>query len=130
MSATNSQIRTAITDALAQIAGLQVYAYPVDAISVPAAVVTDLEHKFSTFDRGRESAAEVTVVVSKSHVDQMAELDRLLDTDRTGSVVDVLEDITDTGGVSVAVVTVGGFAEIIVGDVPYYAATVGLKVWT
>jgi len=130
VSATNSEIRTVIAAALDAVSGLHVYAYPVDAIQTPAAVVTDLEHTFTTFERGRESGAEVTVVVSKSHVDQMVVLDRLLDTDRAGSVVDALEGITDANGVSVSVITVGGFNEIIVGDVAYYAATVVMKVWT
>ena len=126
---TNATIRQTISEAIAEVPRLIVYAYPDVAILVPAAVVAGLEMTESTLGGGRDLTAKVLVVVSRSHVSQLQLLDELLDESGTGSIVAAINDhIAD--GVSVMVESVGSYGEFAWGDVSYYGAVVTVKVFT
>jgi hypothetical protein len=125
---TNREVRDAIVDALD---GLRVntYRHPVDAISVPAAVVAGFEMSELTLGGGRNITARVLVVVSKSDTSQLDLLDQLLDESGQWSVIEAINDrVADD--IDMAVESVDGYGEVAWGDVSYYGAAVSVRVMT
>ena len=111
--------------------GVNVYRLPVDRIDAPAVVVmgfrVDPETMMASVRRVR---AELLVLVSRRHVDQVDLLDALVDPSVDGSVLDVLAADPSLGGrVDSAIVTsVGDYGEMPAGDIGYYSASVNLEV--
>lgn len=128
--ATNRAIRTAVSDALAGVSGVNVYAYPEDAIQVPAAVVAGFDMTQSVLGGGRDITAKVLVAVSRSHTSQLEVLDELLDETGAGSVVAAINDRVDADDISLMVTSVTDYGPIEWGDVVYYGAVVGVRVLT
>lgn len=126
---TNATIRQTIRDAIAEVPRLNVYAYPEDAITVPAAVVAGFEMTELTLGGGRDLTAKVLVAVSRSHVSQLQALDELLDETGEGSVVAAINgDATE--GVSLMVTSVADYGPIEWGEVVYYGAVITVRVLT
>jgi hypothetical protein len=128
--ATNAQIRRAVADAINDLASLNVYRYPPDSVSVPAAIVAGLDIDFASFTGGRETSVAVLVIVSRSHTSQLELLDELLDPAASTSVVAAIESRVDADDVSLMVESVGGYGEIEWGGVSYYGALVTVKALT
>jgi hypothetical protein len=128
--ATNAQIRLAVAEAIDDVSSLNVYAYPPDSVSVPAAVVAGLDIEFASMTGGRETSVAVLVMVSRSHTSQLELLDALLDPESASSVVAAVESRVDADGVSLLVDSVGGYGEIEWGGVSYYGALMTVKALT
>jgi hypothetical protein len=127
--ATNKEIRTAIVDTLSDLVGLNVYGYPVDNVTSPAAVVAGFSTVESTFGGTYNTQAEIYVLVSHRHVDQFEKLDELTDFIGTLSIPQALNERNVANDeMNFATLSVGDFRELIVADVQYYAATVTLRV--
>lgn len=111
--------------------GVNVYRLPVDRIDAPAVVVMGFRMDPETMMASvRRVRAELLVLVSRRHVDQVDLLDALVDPSVDGSVLDVLAADSSLGGrVDSAIVTmVGDYGELAVGDIGYYSASVSLEV--
>ena len=114
---TNGEIREALAQALNDVPGLNIYRFA-------GFNITPL-----TFDGNRETKVDVTVVVSHKHVDQIVTLDAMLDSDGPWSVVDAIESASPPG-INFFVESIGGYRELTVADVGYYAADVSVMVRT
>lgn len=111
--------------------GVNVYRLPVDRIDAPAVVVMGFRMDPETMMASvRRVRAELLVLVSRRHVDQVDLLDALVDPSVDGSVLDVLAADPSLGDrVDSAIVTmVGDYGELAVGDIGYYSASVSLEV--
>jgi hypothetical protein len=128
-SITNGEIREALAQALNSISGLNIYRYPPEDVNPPCAFIAGFTINPLTFDGNRETKADVTVLVSHKHVDQLVTLDAMLDSDGPWSVVDAIESATPPG-MNFFVENIGGYRELTVGDVGYYAADVSVTVRT
>jgi len=125
--ATNAAIRGAVHDAIAEVHSLNVYRYPPDTVSVPAAIVAGLDIEPNSMSGGRETSVAVLVLVSRSHVSQLELLDELLDPESAASVVAAVDSRVDVDDVSLMVESVGGYGEIVWGDVSYYGALMTIR---
>jgi hypothetical protein len=125
--ATNGAIRDAVVDVLSDVTGLNVYRYPIDGITAPAAVIAGFSNVESAMGGRYDTQLDVYVMVSRRHVDQFEALDELTDMVGARSVPQALNEC-DVDGLSLAVVGVGDYRELVVADVPYYSATVTLRV--
>lgn len=128
--ATNGDIRSAIIDALADVPNLNTYAYPLDSVQVPAAVVAGFDIDQTVLGGGRKITARLLVAVSRSHVTQLAVLDELLDETGEQSVIAAINSRVDADDVSLSVVSIGDYGPIEWGDVVYYGAVATIQVWT
>ena len=128
-SITNGEIREALAQALNSISGLNIYRYPPEDVNPPCAFIAGFNITPLTFDGNRETKVDVTVVVSHKHVDQIVTLDAMLDSDGAWSVVDAIESATPPG-MNFFVESIGGYRELTVADVAYYAADINVTVRT
>jgi hypothetical protein len=126
---TNGEIREALAQALNAVPGLNIYRFPPEDVSPPCAFIAGFNITPLTFDGNRETKVDVTVVVSHKHVDQIVTLDAMLDSDGPWSVVDAIESATPPG-INFFVENIGGYRELTVADVSYYAADVSVMVRT
>lgn len=120
-----AELRDDVTDLLAALDGVNVYPHPVDNLAAPAAIIAGVQADPDSGDSWR-CTVEVYVVVSRRHVDQLAQLDELLDptgTARTSVVAAILAD-----GSAWDVTNVGEYREFTIGDLPHYAATITAEV--
>jgi hypothetical protein len=127
--ATLGDLRTALVDTLAdQLSGWNVYRLPPDNITAPAVAVAGFTVDPGTFDGIAQVAVDLLVMVSHRHVDQLDLLDEVLSPDGTPSLWTVLEQDPTLGDVvgHCVIRGVGDYRELMVADVPYYAATVNL----
>lgn len=128
-SITNGEIREALAQAINAVPGLNIFRFPPEDLNPPAAFIAGFTITPLTFDGNRETKVDVTVVVSHKHVDQIVTLDAMLDTDGPWSVVDAIESATPPG-INFFVESIGGYRELTVADVGYYAADVSVMVRT
>ena len=126
---TNGEIREALAQALNDVPGLNIYRFPPEDINPPCAFIAGFNITPLTFDGNRETKVDVTVVVSHKHVDQIVTLDAMLDSDGPWSVVDAIESASPPG-INFFVESIGGYRELTVADVSYYAADVSVMVRT
>lgn len=123
---TNAAIRRDLYDTLTGgVQGLNVYAYPVDNVAPPCAVITNLECEMSTFDGGRTVGATVLVLASHNNIDQMARIDDLVDPNVAGSVPDLIADQDD---LSLGVRTIGTIGLYEYAGVAYYGSAIVLEI--
>jgi hypothetical protein len=109
--------------------GLNIYRFPPEDVNPPCAFIAGFNITPLTFDGNRETKVDVTVVVSHKHVDQIVTLDAMLDSDGAWSVVDAIESATPPG-MNFFVESIGGYRELTVADVAYYAADINVTVRT
>ena len=128
-SITNGEIREALAQALNDVPGLNIYRFPPEDVNPPCAFIAGFNITPLTFDGNRETKVDVTVVVSHKHVDQIVTLDAMLDSDGPWSVVDAIESASPPG-INFFVESIGGYRELTVADVSYYAADVSVMVRT
>ena len=126
---TNGEIREALAQALNDVPGLNIYRFPPEDVNPPCAFIAGFNITPLTFDGNRETKVDVTVVVSHKHVDQIVTLDAMLDSDGPWSVVDAIESASPPG-INFFVESIGGYRELTVADVSYYAADVSVMVRT
>lgn len=132
MAATLGELRTALVATLSDaLPGWNVYRLPPDAIDAPAVMLTGFEVTPMTFAQRTDSVAvELTVAVSRRHVDKIDELDELLSPTGDRSLWTLFDaDATLGGVVGYAIVqSVGDYRQVMVNDVGFYAASVQLSV--
>lgn len=131
MAATLGELRSALASILEDaFPGWNVYRLPPESVQVPAFVVTGFAVTPQAAARVDMAEAEVTVLVSHRHVDQLDLIDEVLSPGATGSVwLAVENDPTLGGAVSSTVVTdVGNYQATAIGDVMYYAAAFSVQV--
>lgn len=131
MAATLGELRSALASTLEDaFPGWNVYRLPPDTVDVPAFVLTGFAVTPQAAPRIEMAEAEVTVLVSHRHVDQLDLIDEVLSPGATGSVWEVIEGDPSLGGVvgSTVVVDVGNYQASTIGDVMYYAASFTVQV--
>ena len=119
----------ALAQAINAVPGLNIYRFPPEDLNPPCAFIAGFTITPLTFDGNRETKVDVTVVVSHKHVDQIVTLDAMLDSDGPWSVVDAIESATPPG-INFFVENIGGYRELTVADVGYYASDVSVMVRT
>jgi hypothetical protein len=117
-----ADLRSELVDAIGAVSGLNVYPHPVDNVVSPAAMVAGLT---TTLDGVWTASAEVYVVVSRRHADQLYVLDDLVDPTNPRSVSAAIEGSSSGRCV---ITSVGEYREFPVGSVPHYAATIQVEV--
>jgi hypothetical protein len=108
-----------------------VYRLPPDAIDAPAIMLTGFEISPMTFAQRTDTVAvELTVAVSRRHVDKIDELDELLSPTGDASLWALFDEDATLGGVVgyCVVQSVGDYRQVMVNDVGFYAASVQLTV--
>jgi hypothetical protein len=126
---TNGEIRDVIALALSKCPGVNIYKFPPEDISPPAAFVAGFSIRPLSFDGYRETSVDITVMVSHRHVDQLALLDAMLDSEGSSSIVAAIDNAASPD-VNLRVNTIGNYREVIIADVPYYAADITVEVLT
>ncbi len=108
-----------------------IYRLPPDTVEAPAIMVGGFQIDTGTFaDANLRTTADLTVVVSRRHVDQVDALDELLSPSGSLSLWALFDD-DPTLNDAVAFCSVSGageYRELVIGDVGYYAATVNLSI--
>jgi hypothetical protein len=129
--ATVSDLRTGLVDTFeAALPGWNVYRFPPDTISAPAIALLGPAVDAGTFgDAANRVQFDMVVCVSHRHVDQMELLDEVLSPNGDPSLWRILDNDPDLGGnVAFCVVqSVGEYGQRVIGDVPYYGASVQLS---
>ena len=126
---TNGEIRDVIALALSRVPGVNIYKFPPEDISAPAAFVAGFTISPLSFDGYRETSVDLTVMVSHKHVDQLALLDAMLDSEGSSSIVAAIDNAASSD-VNLRVNTIGNYREVTIADVSYYAADVTVEVLT
>jgi hypothetical protein len=128
---TLADIRTALVDAIqAAMPTVQVYRLPPDTISVPAVILSGFTADPTDMSGGCMSTMDVSVAVSRRHVDQIDVLDAAVDPGASDSVWAAIAADPSLGGICSCVVSgMGDYRELVLNDVGYYAATLRLEVW-
>lgn len=132
MAATLGQLRDALTATLEDgLPGWNVYRLPPDAIDAPAIMLTGFDVTPTTFAQRTDTVAvELTVAVSRRHVDRIDDLDELLSPTGDASLWTLFDGDATLGGVVgyCVVQSVGDYRQVIVNDVGFYSASVQLSV--
>jgi hypothetical protein len=131
MAATLGQVRNALASALEDAyPGWNVYRLPPETVEVPAFVITGFSVVPQAAARVDMAEAEVNVLVSHRHVDQIELLDEVLSPGADGSVWSCVESDPSLGGVvsSTVVTDAGNYQATTVADVAYYAAAFSVQV--
>ena len=132
MAATLGELREAIANRLEdELVGFNVYRLPPDNVAVPAVMLAGFQVDNGTFADGTvRVAADLEVMVSRRHVDQVELLDELLSPSGERSIWRLFDDDPTLGDVVAfcVVQSAGDYREMIIADVGHYAATVSLSV--
>ena len=131
MAATLGEVRSALASTLEDaFSGWNVYRLPPETVEVPAFVITGFSVVPQAAARVDMAEAEVNVLVSHRHVDQVELLDEILSPGATGSVWACVEADPSLGGIvsSTIVTDAGNYQATTIGDVPYYAAAFSVQV--
>lgn len=132
MTATLFEFREALAGRLEdELADFNVYRLPPETVDAPAAMVGGFQIDTGTFGDGTvRVAADVEVMVSRRHVDQVELLDELLSPTGERSIWRAFNDDPTLGGVVAFcnVQSAGDYREMTIAEVSYYAATVSLTV--
>jgi len=120
-------VQTVLADALQ---GVTVHRFPADNVDGPTIMVAGFRIDAGSFgDDTVRFEAELYVIVSRRHIDQMELLDTLLSPGSGFSIWDAIDD-NPTLGATVAFCSVesaGEYRQMMIGEVPYFAATVVLR---
>ena len=132
MAATLGELRDALASVLEDAyPAWNVMPIPPDNVDVPAIIVGGFNLDTATFgDASTRVTAELQVMVSRRHQDQVELLDAVLGPSGDASLWQTMNDDPTLGDV-VAFCTVqsaGDYREFVIADVGYYAATVTLSV--
>jgi hypothetical protein len=132
MAASLAELRDALGSTLeSYLPEFNVYRLPPDNVEPPAILVAGFQIDNGTFgDATLRVAADVELMVSRRHVDQVEALDELLSPSGERSVWELFtSDPTLGGAVGFCMVqTAGDYREMLVAEVGYYAATFRLSV--
>lgn len=132
MAASLADLRDGLVSTLEnRLPGWNIYRLPPDTVDGPAVAVMGFQMDPGTFgDTAVRVAAELLVIVSHRHRDQLELLDVVLSPSGTDSLWALFDD-DPTLGDTVAFCTVtsaGDYRQLMVADIGYYAATVNLSV--
>jgi hypothetical protein len=132
MAATLTELRAGIVSVLEnELAGWNIYHLPPDNVDGPAVAVMGFQMDPGTFgDTAVRVNAELLVIASHRHRDQLEQLDQLLSPSGEGSLW-LLFDGNPTLDNNVAFCTVssaGDYRQLMIADIGYYCATVNLSV--
>jgi hypothetical protein len=130
--ATLSELRTALYDVLSDaLPTWNVYRLPPDNVDPPGVMIGGFQLDSGTFDDANlRTTVELTVVVSRRHVDQVDALDDLLSPSGDESLWAIFNNDPTLGDVVPFCVVSGAgeYREVTIGDIGYYAASVNLSV--
>ena len=131
MAATLGELRDALASVLEDAyPAWNVYRLPPETIDAPAIVISGFAVTPQASARVDLVEAELNVLVSHRHVDQVELIDSMLSPGADGSVWDVVEADPSLNGVvsSAAVIDAGNYQELTIGDVSYYTASFSVTV--
>jgi hypothetical protein len=132
MAATLGELRAALASVLEDaLPAWNVYRLPPDDVQPPSIVIGGFQIDTATFgDTSGRVGADLQLIVSRRHVDQVNALDDLLSPTSDQSLW-ALFNGDPTLGEKVGYCSVSGagdYRELVVADVGYYAATITLSV--
>jgi hypothetical protein len=132
MAATLGEVRAALASVLEDaLPAWNIYRLPPDDVQAPAIILGGFQVDVATFgDTTARVSADLQLVVSRRHVDQVHALDDLLSPTSDQSLFALFND-DPTLGERIGYCSVSGagdYRELVVADVGYYAATITLSV--
>lgn len=132
MPATLTELRSGIVSTLQdQLPGWNIYELPPDNVDGPAVAVMGFQMDPGTFgDASVRVSAELLVIVSRRHRDQLELLDAAISPSGETSLWELFDaDPTLDGTVAFcSVQSAGDYRELAIAEIGYYCATVSLSV--
>jgi hypothetical protein len=131
MAATLGEVRAALASTLEDaMPGVNIYAFPVDEISAPAIMVAGFRIDPGTLgDITLRFEAELYLIASHRHIDQLQLLDEMASPAGSRSVWSAIDSDPSLGEVvgHATVETIEDYRQMVVAEVGYYAATARIR---